>query len=205
MLKKQLGFTLIELLIVVAIIAILAAIAIPNFLAAQTRAKVSTAMKDQQTIATGLESYQVDNTAYPWSSDLYHGIPDSESVRDYCRTARLARLTTPIAYLSHVPMDVFNLKGNISSTHPTWTGSWDRAYPYWEPAIFDAYKANSVYDNMFTDVPDERTKRGRWAVMSFGPDQNYSINIYVTWPGKIMHYDPTNGVVTNGDVWRFGP
>lgn len=59
------GFTLIELLIVVAIIAILAAIAIPNFLAAQTRSKVSRTQSEMQSLATGLESYYVDYTSYP--------------------------------------------------------------------------------------------------------------------------------------------
>ena len=59
------GFTLIELLIVVAIIAILAAIAVPNFLEAQTRSKVSRVKSDMRTIATGLESYQVDYNRYP--------------------------------------------------------------------------------------------------------------------------------------------
>lgn len=59
------AFTLIELLIVVAIIAILAAIAVPNFLEAQTRAKVSRVMSDQRTYATGLETYMIDNNAYP--------------------------------------------------------------------------------------------------------------------------------------------
>ena len=59
------GFTLIELLIVVAIIAILAAIAVPNFLEAQVRAKVSRARNDMRSLATALETYYVDNNSYP--------------------------------------------------------------------------------------------------------------------------------------------
>jgi prepilin-type N-terminal cleavage/methylation domain-containing protein len=54
------AFTLIELLIVVAIIAILAAIAVPNFLEAQVRSKVARVKTDMRSIATGLESYTVD-------------------------------------------------------------------------------------------------------------------------------------------------
>src|SRR5271156_4666163 len=59
------GFTLIELLIVVAIIAILAAIAIPNFLQAQVRAKVSRTQADMASMATAIEAYCVDNSWYP--------------------------------------------------------------------------------------------------------------------------------------------
>ncbi len=55
------GFTLIELLIVVAIIAILAAIAVPNFLEAQVRSKVSRVKADMRTLATAIETYTVDN------------------------------------------------------------------------------------------------------------------------------------------------
>jgi prepilin-type N-terminal cleavage/methylation domain-containing protein len=68
--RKQGAFTLIELLIVVAIIAILAAIAVPNFLEAQTRAKVSRAKSDMRTLATALESYYVDNNNYVPSSTV---------------------------------------------------------------------------------------------------------------------------------------
>ncbi|NQU44909.1 prepilin-type N-terminal cleavage/methylation domain-containing protein, partial [bacterium] len=63
--KAHRAFTLIELLIVVAIIAILAGIAVPNFLEAQVRAKVSKAKSDLRTVATGLEAYHVDNNRYP--------------------------------------------------------------------------------------------------------------------------------------------
>ena len=68
--RKQGAFTLIELLIVVAIIAILAAIAVPNFLEAQTRAKVSRAKSDMRTLATALESYYVDNNNYAPSAPV---------------------------------------------------------------------------------------------------------------------------------------
>ena len=58
------GFTLIELLIVVAIIAILAAILIPNFLRARAQSMVSAAKGNLKNLATALESYFVDNNQY---------------------------------------------------------------------------------------------------------------------------------------------
>ena len=59
------AFTLIELLIVVAIIAILAAIAVPNFLEAQVRSKVSRVKSDLRSVVTALEAYAVDRNDYP--------------------------------------------------------------------------------------------------------------------------------------------
>ncbi len=75
------GFTLIELLIVVAIIAILAAIAVPNFLEAQVRAKVSRAKSDMRTIATALESYASEYNAYPrWAEALEITVEELEDI-----------------------------------------------------------------------------------------------------------------------------
>src|SRR5215831_2315038 len=63
--RKQKGFTLIELLIVVAIIGIIAAIAIPNLLNAIDRGKQKRTMADMRSIGTAIESYAVDNNVYP--------------------------------------------------------------------------------------------------------------------------------------------
>ena len=71
MLKKfrknnQKGFTLIELLIVVAIIGILAAIAIPQFSSYRQKAFNSAAQSDLKTLKTSLEGFYTDNYHYPF-------------------------------------------------------------------------------------------------------------------------------------------
>src|SRR5262245_15975590 len=89
--RKGHAFTLIELLIVVAIIAILAAIAVPNFLEAWTRCKVARTYNDLRAQATALEAYRVDNQTYP-KAELY---------MDYGQ--RMHVLTTPTAYMATLP------------------------------------------------------------------------------------------------------
>jgi len=181
-LKKGEGngaFTLIELLIVVAIIVILASIAIPNFLEAQVRGKAARASVELRSIATALDMYGTDHNAYPptpiWSL--------------FDRDLRLTPLTTPIAYLSSLPMEVFD------------AGSMPKTYAYWSPGLNDAMKYSPIYYFLF----EEKHRRGRWALFSRGPDMEYEAAPEEGGDGLLLYYDSSNGTVSNGDLMRFGP
>jgi len=68
--RRERGFTLIELMVVIVIIAILAAVALPNFMGATERARESAVRSAVKTIQTALEMYATDNQGY-YPGDIY--------------------------------------------------------------------------------------------------------------------------------------
>jgi prepilin-type N-terminal cleavage/methylation domain-containing protein len=205
---RRFGFTLIELLIVVAIIAILAAIAVPNFLEAQTRAKVSRTKADMRTMTTGIESYFIDHNQYPpvfvptvWKPSSIG--PSVFNTGDDGVSARLIPLTTPISYITSVLPEVFAVNGVAASDISTTQIYYD---------TFDFVIASELQPLGYTHNGrgSALTSGGAWRLASVGPDR------YAAYGGRDSDsgdttvnqrgcdYDPTNGTVSAGDIVRVG-
>jgi len=200
--SRRPGFTLIELLIVVAIIAILAAIAVPNFLEAQTRAKISRNKADMRTEATALETYRIDQNKYPPSWEFnptgagrvwgtFTEIPGGPF---HSRIPSL--LTTPVSYLNSVPEDPFrkvksagNLK-EVSLRH-----------------IYFNLPYHMVDYPTASNFVTAKKLGGEWLFYSIGPDGDE-----VNRPGGTgaplvsqrvyRDYDATNGTTSLGNIFR---
>jgi len=192
--RSGLAFTLIELLIVVAIIAILAMIAVPNFLEAQTRAKVSRVKADFRTIATALEAYRTDYTSYP------SGWPQ------YVTPLSLVPLTTPVAYLtSATTKDPFKpIRGA--------TGNWEGDYIYfsYEYDSLWRYVINGGSTSSYpSGLPTRQTPYAAfagWSVTSWGPARVQTAIEWLVYGSNRVYliYDPTNGTVSKGGIGYFG-
>src|SRR4030067_2442953 len=63
--RKEKGFTLVELMVVIIILAVLTAIAVPSYMALRNRARTAAAQSEMKNIATALELYNADEDAYP--------------------------------------------------------------------------------------------------------------------------------------------
>lgn len=179
-------FTLIELLIVIAIIAILAAIAVPDFLEGDWPTPVSRVKSDLRTLTTALEAYYQDQGAYPastFSIEQQSGLPSAGSTFR-APTATLAGLTTPVAYLTELPVDPFAARKGVGYRYYSDGKGWIAGSPGrdgqaslpWDGAIA------KLYDSSLADpqLP---------LLAAAGPHGAYT-------------YDPTNGTISAGDIWR---
>ncbi|MFH1740721.1 MAG: prepilin-type N-terminal cleavage/methylation domain-containing protein [bacterium] len=173
---KRRAFTLIELLIVVAIISILAAIAVPNFLNAQVRAKVARVEAELEALSVAVEMYRLDS-----------GL-SNYSMRDEC-------LTSPVAYISTIPDDPFPLMTHdFSAPNPKTTYQNQGHWPYFWYG-FGRPIGGSIPDysdvvgfNVFSVGPDS-------LVAAFDP-RSGGVSLV------IFEYAPTNGICSGGDINR---
>lgn len=196
------GFTLIELLIVVAIIAILAAIAVPNFLEAQTRAKVSRARADMRSEATALETYYIDWNKFPRPFEAHTG--GTYYTRSNWHEHIPSSLSTPVAYLSSIPSnDPFIPK---VPDRPALKFVEGRHFFFNAPFSLKAIEADLGLKN-YGEYVEYRRIGGDYAIFSYGPDRLYynqpggpTGQAYTEW--QFIDYDPTNGTLSLGNIIR---
>jgi prepilin-type N-terminal cleavage/methylation domain-containing protein len=184
------AFTLIELLIVVAIIGILAAIAVPNFLNAQLRAKIARTNGDLKAISSAIDLYALDYNSHP--NNVSH------------LTVNLRGLTTPVSYISTVDFrDIFKAEQGG-------TGNNMQSYLYYNYH----YHPNppSGWNTWMMNIGRSDISTKGYCLSSWGPDRTQDAIEWVYVQGKDGNpaggrnriYASTNGLVSSGDIGRWG-
>ena len=153
--QRESGFTLIELLIVIAIIGILAAIAIPNLLNAVQRGKQKRSMSDMRALATAIEAYQIDNSVYPAAA-----------------CAAGVYTTTSVTLNSS---SFSNLSPTYIARPPTLDG-WGTFFTFGISIPNDTYVLASYGRNRSPDTVNCGT------TTNFNEDIYYSNGVFIQWP-----------------------
>jgi len=211
---RRKAFTLIELLIVVAIIAILAAIAVPNFIEAQTRAKIAREKTDLRTLGLAMSAYQLDNNEFcigpqdapapTWTDYIPRTSPTNWwNWQGYSvEFGQWFHLTTPIAYLASVPHDTFKRPFNEQ-----WN-IWEDYYRMWNFANKQPTGQWGCPSTYYAKI------HGVIVLMAgVGPDLVEDVSDGTAWgipvgqgsSSGLMIYDPTNGTMSSGDIYYALP